>query len=56
MNLSAVPDRMPDLSQVAHVDEVGVKERVARFQTRSIKKESKIFCANGIDARRSIAG
>jgi deoxyribose-phosphate aldolase len=33
---------MPDMSQVALVDEVGVKERAARFQTRSIKKESKI--------------
>jgi len=44
MNLTAVPDssRMPDLSQVAPVDEVGVKERVARFQSRSIKNESKI--------------
>jgi len=44
MNLSAVPDnvRVPDLSQVGPVDEVGVKERVARFQSRSIKKESKI--------------
>jgi deoxyribose-phosphate aldolase len=44
MNLTAVPDssRMPDLSHVGQVDEVGVKERVARFQSRSIKKESKI--------------
>jgi deoxyribose-phosphate aldolase len=44
MNLSAVPDnvRVPDLNQVGPVDEVGVKERVARFQSRSIKKESKI--------------
>jgi len=44
MSLTAVPDSscMPDLSQVPNVDEVGVKERVARFQTRSIKKESKI--------------
>lgn len=33
---------MPDLSHVALVDEVGVKERAARFQTRSIKKESKV--------------
>jgi len=33
---------MPDLSQTGHVDEVGVKERVARFQSRSIKKESKV--------------
>jgi len=33
---------MPDLSHVPLVDEVGVKERAARFQTRSIKKASKI--------------
>lgn len=32
---------MPDLSQVGLVDEVGVAERAARFQTRSIKNESK---------------
>ena len=44
MSLTAVPDSslMPDLSRVPTVDEVGVKERVARFQTRSIKKESKV--------------
>ena len=44
MSIAAVPNdvRMPDMSQVALVDEVGVKERAARFQTRSIKKESKI--------------
>ena len=44
MSLAAVPEskRMPDLGQVALVDEVGVNERAARFQTRSIKKESKI--------------
>jgi deoxyribose-phosphate aldolase len=34
--------KLPNLSRVPHVDEVGVNERVARFQTRSIKKESKI--------------
>ena len=34
--------RLPDLSHVPLVDEVGVKERAARFQTRSIKKASKI--------------
>ena len=33
---------MPDLSRVTPVDEVGVKERVARFQSRSIKNESKV--------------
>jgi deoxyribose-phosphate aldolase len=44
MSIAAVPNdaRMPGMSQVALVDEVGVKERAARFQTRSIKKESKI--------------
>lgn len=44
MSVAAVPKNVtvPDLSQVALVDEVGVKERAARFQTRSIKKESKI--------------
>ena len=43
MSLAAVPstNRMPDLSRVALVDEVGVTERAARFQTRSIKNESK---------------
>jgi len=44
VSLSAVSTsaRVPDLSRVALVDEVGVKERAARFQTRSIKKESKV--------------
>jgi deoxyribose-phosphate aldolase len=44
MTVVALPQevRMPDLSRVALVDEVGVKERAARFQTRSIKKDSKI--------------
>ena len=44
MSLAVVPStrQMPDLGRVALVDEVGVKERAARFQTRSIKKESKI--------------
>ena len=44
MNLSAVPasQKLPDLSRVALVDEVGVNERVARFQARSIKTDSKV--------------
>lgn len=44
MTLTAVTSdlRLPDLRKVALVDEVGVKERAARFQTRSIKKESKM--------------
>lgn len=33
---------LPDLGRVTVVDEVGVNERVARFQTRSIKNASKI--------------
>lgn len=31
----------PDFKKITHIDEVGVKERVARLNTRSIKKESK---------------
>ena len=44
MALSAVPTttRLPDLSRVPAVDEVGVDERVARFQSRSIKTDSKV--------------
>jgi deoxyribose-phosphate aldolase len=34
--------KLPDLSLVPFVDEVGVNERVARFQSRSIKKASKV--------------
>jgi deoxyribose-phosphate aldolase len=34
--------RLPDLSRVPAVDEVGVNERVARFQSRSIKTASKM--------------
>jgi deoxyribose-phosphate aldolase len=33
---------MPDLGRVPAVDEVGVNERVERFQSRSIKKASKV--------------
>lgn len=44
MALAAVKAKsvLPDLSKVTLVDEVGVAERAARFQSRSIKKESKI--------------
>ncbi len=44
MTLTAVQisNRVPDLSIVPTVDEVGVNERVARFQSRSIKKASKV--------------
>ncbi len=34
--------RLPNLSRVPAVDEVGVNERVARFQSRSIKTSSKV--------------
>ncbi|MEJ2275914.1 MAG: deoxyribose-phosphate aldolase, partial [Woeseiaceae bacterium] len=34
--------RLPDLSRVPAVDEVGVNERVARFTSRSIKTDSKV--------------
>jgi deoxyribose-phosphate aldolase len=44
MTLAAVdnPFVFPDLSRVPAVDEVGVGERVARFQSRSIKTDSKV--------------
>lgn len=45
MALSAVKKnraRLPDFSKVPAVDEVGVNERVARFQSRSIKKSAKV--------------
>ncbi len=44
MSLTAVQasNRIPNLSVVPAVDEVGVNERVARFQSRSIKKSSKV--------------
>lgn len=44
MALTAVKKsvRLPDLSNVPAVDEVGVNERVARFQSRSIKKAAKV--------------
>jgi len=34
--------KLPDLSFVPRIDKVGVEERVAAFQTRSIKNESKM--------------
>jgi deoxyribose-phosphate aldolase len=40
--MELVSNKLPDLSKVPAVDEVGVNERVARFQTRSIKTASKI--------------
>ena len=39
---SSLKPAIPDLSKVPQVDEVGVGERAARFQTRSIKKDSKV--------------
>ena len=38
-----VEKKLLDLGGVPTVDKVGVEERVARFQSRSIKKESKMF-------------
>lgn len=35
--------KIPDFRQIIPVDQVGVEERVAKFRTRSIKKESKLF-------------
>jgi len=40
--MELIHNKLPDLSQVPAIDEVGVNERVARFQTRSIKSASKI--------------
>jgi len=44
MSLAVIdnPLTYPDLSRVPAVDEVGINERVARFQTRSIKTDSKM--------------
>lgn len=39
---SPLPPSLPALDRVPRVDEVGVEERVARFCSRSIKKESKV--------------
>ena len=33
---------VPDISRVPHVDTVGIEERCSRFQSRSIKRESKV--------------
>ena len=40
--MELIKNKLPDLSKVPSIDEVGVNERVARFQTRSIKSASKI--------------
>ncbi|HEY5559261.1 MAG TPA: deoxyribose-phosphate aldolase [Steroidobacteraceae bacterium] len=42
MVASSLPPSLPALDDVPRVDEVGVEERVARFCSRSIKKESKV--------------
>ena len=39
---SGSPGKLPDLSLSPTVDQVGVEERAARFQTRSIKTASKM--------------
>ena len=43
--MSVVKNRivLPDFRQSPTIDQVGVEERTARFQTRSIKKETKII-------------
>ena len=41
-NNQMVEKKLSDLGGVPTVDKVGVEERVARFQSRSIKKESKM--------------
>jgi deoxyribose-phosphate aldolase len=38
---TGIAGELPDLSRVTVVDEVGVRERVARFQSRSIKGDAK---------------
>ncbi len=40
--IDRIPPRLPALDRVTRVDQVGVEERVARFCTRSIKKDSKV--------------
>ena len=40
--------QIPDFRMTARVDQVGIEERVARFQTRSIKKESKLAGLNQV--------
>ena len=54
MSLAAVPESsaLPDLSRVTRVDEVGVNERVARFQTRSIKTSSKVDAQTPVMVQR----
>ncbi|MEM6733509.1 MAG: deoxyribose-phosphate aldolase, partial [Myxococcota bacterium] len=42
MNPPAQPFTLPDLAQIPAIDQVGVHERVARLQKRSIKKSAKI--------------
>ena len=45
LSMSAVKNRivLPDFRQSPVIDQVGVEERTARFQTRSIKNETKII-------------
>lgn len=42
MNLNKTFKKIPDFRLSPSVDKVGVEERVARFQTRSIKNEAKV--------------
>src|SRR5947207_2756487 len=41
-NNSSASSTLPDFSRSPTIDQVGVEERVERFQKRSIKKESKV--------------
>ena len=43
MTKQMVENKLSELGGVPTVDKVGVEERVARFQSRSIKKESKMY-------------
>ena len=40
--MELISNKLPDLSRVPTIDEVGIDERVARFQSRSIKTASKV--------------
>jgi deoxyribose-phosphate aldolase len=42
MSSTIAPSLMPDVNRSPTIDQVGIEERIERFQTRSIKKASKI--------------
>ena len=41
-NTSTASSTLPDFSRSPTIDQVGIEERVARLQKRSIKKDSKV--------------